>query len=386
MAKTLNILAVGDPAVDVYVDPKYRIIENYTNATGIDVNFDIIPFASYYSILMGTFEGKHDYDVVMVAGHLWSGDFVKKGFIKEVSFPQTNEYDKNDILPVVREELKFDGKDYLYPSFCDGHIILYRKSILQQVLKREFGKVVSADELISAVKAVHGYEGMSGIVLKAHPSEIFLDVLPYIRDAGSEVFDNTTFMPVFNNEKAAAGIEKYLSLRAYAPVDTGSYGNDEVRTAFQKRKTVFAVTWGGQLGTVMNGECEDRDDIGFATFRTPWNVTWSFAINSKSQKIEEANAFLASLSSKETDRIVGSHAGSPVRASSYETDKDKYNWYSIHLEMIRDLARPMPKMPDSGEKLGYLYEQLTEAFKNNKTVRQALQDAETAISKIDKGI
>lgn len=386
MAKTLSILAVGDPAVDVYVDPKYRIIENYTKATGIDIKFDIIPFASYYSMLMETFEGKHDYDVVMVAGHLWSGDFVKKGFIKEASFPQTEEYNKNDILPVVREELQLGGKDYLYPSFCDGHIILYRKSIVQQVLKKEFSKIVSADELIAAVKAVHGQKGMTGIVLKAHPSEIFLDVLPYIRDAGSEVFDETTYKPVFNNEKAAAGVEKYLSLRDYAPEDTGDYGNDEVRTAFQKHKSVFAVTWGGQLGMVMNDECENKDDVGFATFRTPWNVTWSFAINSKSQKTQEANAFLASLSNKETDRVVGSYAGSPVRASSYEIDKDKYNWYSIHLEMIRDLAKPMPKMPNSGEKLGHLYEQLTEAFKNNKTARQALQDAETAISKIDKGI
>ncbi len=386
MAKTLNILAVGDPAVDVYVDPKYRIIENYTKTTGIDIKFDIIPFASYYSMLMETFEGKRDYDIVMVAGHLWSGDFVKKGFIKEVSFPESDKYDKNDILPVVREELQFDGKDYLYPSFCDGHIILYRKSVVQQVLKKEFGKIVSADALISAVKAVHGQKGMTGIVLKAHPSEIFLDVLPYIRDAGSEIFDDVTLMPVFNNEKAVTGVEKYLSLRSYAPEDTGNYGNDEVCTAFQKHKSVFAVTWGGQLGMVMNDKCEYKDDVGFATFRTPWNVTWSFAINSRSQKAQEANAFLASLSNKETDRIVGGYAGSPVRASSYEADKDKYNWYSIHLEMIRDLAKPMPKMPNSGEKLGYLYQQLSEAFKNNKTAKQALQDAEIAISQIDKGI
>lgn len=385
MTAVLKVLAVGDPAVDVYVEPRYNIIAKYENTKGINVRFDIIPWAEYYDTMIEAFEGKRDYDIVMVAGHLWSSDFVNKGWISEAKYPDDKEYDSGDILPIVMEEMKVDDRIFLYPSFCDGHIILYRKSLVEKILGRPLGKVITTDELIEAVKAVHGEEGMAGIALKAHPSEIFLDVLPYLRNEGIDAFDPVTHEPGFNNRHGLAGLEKYLSLRAYAPEDTGTYGNDEVRMAFQKRKVVFAVTWGGQLGVVMDNRCEDLYDVGFATFKTPWNVTWSFAINARSTKWEEANEFLAYLTTKNIDRIVGGYAGSPVRQSTYEADSCKHPWYAIHLEMIRDFAKPLPKMINTGTKLSHLYSEITEAFNNRKTAAQALSDAYTAIRKIDEG-
>lgn len=382
MDVTLKVLAVGDPAVNVYIDQRYAIIPEYRKKTGIKVDFDIVPWVDYYFTMMESFEGKRNYDIVMVAGHLWSGDFVDKGYIAEVRYPCDHDYDMHDILPAIMEEMKVGNSTFLYPSFCDGHIILYRKSVVDKVLKCQIGSVLTTDELISAVKAVHGMDGMWGIVLKAHLSEIFLDVLPYLRNEGIDAFDHGTHVPGFNNEKGLAGLEKYLSLRAYAPDDTGCYGNDEVRSAFQMKKSVFAVTWGGQLGTVMDDRCCEPWDIGFASFKTPWNVTWSFAINAKSEKWEEANAFLAYLTTGRVDRIVGSYAGSPVRMSTYQLDSERFPWYMTHLEMIRDHAKPLPKMINAGNKLSHLYSQLSQAFENRKSAANALLDAESAIRSI----
>lgn len=379
MADILKILAVGDPAVDAYVDKKHGIIDNYIRQTGKEVVFDIIPWDSYYTSMTDVFSGKTDYDIAMVAGHMWSKDFVNKGYISEVKYPVDEVYDIDDILPVIMDEMKVDGKTYLYPSFCDGHIVLYRKSAVKKVLGKEIDAIITTDKLIEIAAMAHGTDNMAGIALKAHSSEIFLDVLPYFRNEGISIFDQEG-NPDFNSSNAVIALEKYLSLRQYAPCDSANYGNDQVRTAFQQKKTILAVTWGGQLGVVMNEACCDPDDVGYAILNTSWNVTWSFAVNKKSNKKDEANEFLAYITSKNIDRIVGGHAGSPVRSSSYIADKSKYPWYSCHLEMIRNYAKPLPKMLDAGTKLGYLYSEIYQAFINNKSAEKALEDAYKALT------
>lgn len=79
MVGNIRVLAVDDPAVRAYVEPEYEILEKYKSQSDVDVIFDIIPWAQYYSKMMDAFQGKIKYDVVMVAGHLWAYDFVKKG-------------------------------------------------------------------------------------------------------------------------------------------------------------------------------------------------------------------------------------------------------------------------------------------------------------------
>lgn len=384
MNNILKVLAVADPAIYVYNDRKYNVISKYTEMHNTRIEFDIIPWNDYYGTMMKSFAGEGDYDIVMIAGHLWLKDFVEKGYLSPVKYPTDCDYDTMDILPVIRNEMDVGGQTYLYPSFCDGHMVLYRKSIVEKLLGTLPGKSISTDELIYMVKRCSGYNKMHGIVMKAHPSEIFLDFLPYLRNEGVDAFNSMSCAPSFNNEDGRCALEKYIGLRAFAPSDTDTYGNDEVKKAFQTRKAVFAVTWGGQLGTVLGNECEDIDDIGFAALKTSWNVTWSFGINRCSDRQNEANEFLHYLTSKEVDRIVGAFAGSPVRRSTYEIDNKKYKWYPIHLEMIKELAYPLPKMDNAGEKLGVLYKVITEAFNARITINEALEEAEKEILALDR--
>lgn len=370
----IKVLAVGDPAVYAYTDKKFKILDSWNDK----VEFNILSWAEYYDKMMETFEGKYDYDIVMVAGHLWLKDFVTKGYISEVMKSIPEDYDYEDILPVIRDELKVDNKKYLYPSFCDGHILMYRKSKINQNVE----EAISTEELIKLVKNFKKTDDMDAIVLKAHPSEAFLDFLPYLRNEGVDVFNIETEKPTFNCEEGIQALKKYCSLKAFAISGTEEFDNDKVREAFQKKKVAFAVTWGGQLGFVMNEECMDREDVGFAALKTSWNVTWSFAINSKSNKKKIAEEFLMYLSSKEVDRVVGGYAGSPVRKSSYKKDMDKYPWYGVHLKLIEKYAKPLPSLVDSGRKLGYMYNCVDEVFNQRKDIEVALNEAESNILKM----
>lgn len=370
----IKVLAVGDPAVYAYTDERFKILDSWNDK----VEFNIVPWAEYYDKMMETFEGKHDYDIVMVAGHLWLKDFVTKGYIAEVMNEIPEGYDYEDILPVIREELKIDNKKYLYPSFCDGHILMYRKSKINGTLEES----ISTEELISLVENFEKVNGMDAIALKAHSSEVFLDFLPYLRNEGIDVFNLETEKPIFNCEKGIEALNKYCNLKNFAISGTEEFDNDKVREAFQQKKVAFAVTWGGQLGFVMNEECLDSEDVGFSALKTSWNVTWSFAINSKSNKKKISEEFLMYLSSKEVDRVVGGYAGSPVRKSTYKVDMGKYPWYGVHLKLIEEYAKPLPSLVDSGAKLGYMYACVDEAFNQRKDIKDALNEAESNILKM----
>lgn len=365
----LKVLAVDDPAVSVYVGKKYGVLERY----GEDVRFDVVPWNAYYDTMMDVFAGKADYDVVMVAGHLWVCDFVKKGYLAEIP------YDFEDILPTVVSEMQVDEKTCLSPSFCDGHIIVYRKSVVRDVLGKSFGEVVTPGELAEAAGKIADATGKPSIALKADVSEIFTDALPYLRMNGGDVYEGER--AVCDRPEVIAGLETYCSLRQYAPEGAESFGNDEVAAAIREGKTPLAVTWSGQMGVVYTDDCVEKEDLGFATFSTAWNTTWSFAVSAGSGKKREAQAFLAYLRSGEVDALAGAVSGAPVRRSSYEAGRAKYPWYDCQLTMIRR-ADPLPCMPRAGEKHDIFYRQIAEAFAGKKTAAQAMADAQEAINQI----
>ncbi|MEN6620990.1 MAG: extracellular solute-binding protein, partial [Smithella sp.] len=329
----------------------------------------------YYEKMMGVFSGTENYDIVMVAGHLWMADFIKKGYLAEIR------YDEEDILPVIADEMKFSGKNYLSPSFCDGHMIVYRKSIVKEVLGKEPGMVITPQEYIDTAKAISENRDLPAIAMKADSSEIFTDALPFLRMFGEDVYDAETTASACDKDGVIRGLEKYCKLKKYAVAGTDKYGNNEIAAAIKFKKTAMAVTWSGQLGVVYSEDCLDKEDLGFATFDTSWNVTWSFAVSENCRHKEEAEKLLTYLRSPEVDSIAGALSGAPVRKKSYLDGMDKYPWYQCQLEMIKN-AKPLPKMDSAGVKHGFLYKEIAEAFAGRKSPGEAMRDAKSAIDKL----
>lgn len=371
----IKVLAVNDPAVDVYIDKKYGILDRYEDDS-VKIEFDIIPWDNYFPTMIKAFSGEAPYDIVMVAGHLWLADFVQKQYLEPIS------YDFEDIIPVIAQEMQYQGKTYLSPSFCDGHMIVYQKSILKNVLGKLPGPVITADEFIIITQKL-GESGFAApIALKAHPSEILLDALPYLRSAGLDVYEMKDHKVICNIDKMENELIKYLKLKLYAPQDTNTFGNNEIKELLAHKKVAMAVTWSGQLGVVAR-ECEEVKELGFSTFDTAWNVTWSFGISKASKNKEKAMEFLAYLRSVPVDHLAGSYCGAPVRRSNYIDGLDEVPWYKVQLEMIEKHARPFMGILQAGDKNGILYEEIYQAFMGKKTAANAIQDAKSRIKALD---
>ncbi|MGB4657595.1 MAG: extracellular solute-binding protein [Mobilitalea sp.] len=368
----IKVLAVADPAVAVYVDKRLNLLEQFSE----EVQFDVVPWAEYYETMLKVFDGRADYDVIMIAGHLWMSDFVNKGYLEPI------EFEEEDILPVIAQEMKYKNKNYLSPSFCDGHMIVYRKSILEKKIGKIFNNVISAEEYFRTAAKIGCNKEMTAVAMKAHPSEIFTDAIPFLRMGGQEVYDPNTLEAICDNPGVINGLERYCELRKYAALDTDTFGNEQIAQVIQMKKSAMAVTWSGQIGAIYNEKCLEQNDLGFATFDTAWNVTWSFAISANSKNKEKANELLRFLRSPRIDKIAGACSGAPVRKQSYNEGMEQYPWYACQLQMI-EKAKPIPNIKSAGSKNSILYDEITMAFAGKKSSAKAMKDAQQRINRME---
>lgn len=372
---TIKILGVQDPAVYAYVSEKYNILQNFPDKN-VKIEFHIVSWEMYFDVMLSSFHGKEEYDIVMVAGHLWLRDFIEKDYLEELK------YNFDDILPNIAKEMMWNNKTYLSPSFCDGHMVVYRKSVLQKILGKLPDTVITTEKLIEIAYQLKqsGYE--YPIALKAHHSEIFLDVLSYMRTEETDIYHIVDNQVVCDTDRMIEGLKHYLKMREVAVTDSYQYGNQEIKEAFIKKEIVMAVTWSGQLGELVN-EDKDKDDIGFMTLKTAWNVTWSFGINKQSKQKEICNQVLEYFRTKEVDWIVGTHCGAPIRMSSYLRGSKAYEWYLIQLDMIEKYSKRLLSIPKGCEKNAILYEIIHKIFLGKEEIERGIIDIKEKVESLE---
>jgi len=383
MSESVRVLAVGDPAVAAYTDPEKGFLARPGKSGGgiPGLSFDVLPWAEYGPRLEAERKAsKPSYDIVMIAGHLWLRDWVEAGALapldsKIASFGPA--WGFADILPSVRKEIAWKGQTWLLPSFTDGHLVFCDAASLPALPGGSLPPRVGSAWLKSAAASLaKAGAGKRPLVLKADPSEIFLDWLPYLLEEGVEPFDFDG-RPLFNCPKGVAALESYLSLRDYALESSGSAGNEGVAEALRTGKAKLGVSWGGQAAVIAGS---DPGRFAFATLERPWSVAWSFGLLAKSPNKDAALAALKSLCSAEADRAVGLLAGSPVRASTYEDAElaARCPWFPAQRAML-DSAYSLVRFSGLGAAMAPLYARLAEAFSGKLGAKAALAAAEKDI-------
>lgn len=341
--KTIRILGVGDPAVYTYQEKADTLVQPIEKALGIHIDLDIVPFEKYYDTLMNAF--KHsEYDIVMVAGHLWLPFFVEQGYLDLVC-DNVKKADLGDVLTTIKNEMFYNERQYLYPCFCDGHILVYRKN-------RIHGAFEDTVSILEVIKYLETQTANKQFALKAHPSELFLDTLPYFRALDIEPIQ-AMGMVEKDAKKIGKVVELYKKAMAYCEPQVHEFGNDEVCQRLQSGAVDMAVTWGGQLGAVMNEACIEPDQMGFSALKESWNVTWSFGLNAKSEQKKMAIEVMKALTDKSIDKEVGRTCGNPTRLSNFLEDQERFPWYDVAKTMIEQ-ARPLPATPFLPEAIGAL--------------------------------
>lgn len=379
---SVKLLSVGDPAVFAYVDSDLGLLERCRSLTGLQLDFDILPWDQYGERVFAVASGEASgYDVIMIPGQLWLPRFAENNWLRPLSASgplNRPEYNSSDILPAVADEMRYRDVPYLVPSFSDGHI-LYSHQGLSRLTDGESGR---ADVLLFADAAFRSRGAAVGspspMILKKAPSEIFLDWLPYLRSFGGEfLLDDGT--PGFAGVEGRRAAAYYRELARESNPAIAPYGNEEVAQAIREHSVEFAVSWGGQAGLIVDDR--SRPTLSYATLTHPWNVTWSFGILKNSTDPLAAEEVLAVLSDSHSDRVIGQYAGSPSRASSYADPRlrETCPWFSAQEDLIRT-AKPLPSRPDLAALLGPISAALTDIVDNDMPIEARLAEAAREIS------
>jgi multiple sugar transport system substrate-binding protein len=365
-------------------DPALKALElHLEDNPKLDVTLEIIPWAAYRDTLMEVLQsGEADFQAVCVPGHIWLPELAAAGYLApfeklEISKYAALSYQAEDLMPKVAAESIYEGQRYLLPLFTDGHLLFYRSDLIEIGGGDTTLPTVHPMKLREMAEKAFTKNVHFGLALKAHPSEIFLDWLPFLWDAGGTLLDENG-QAAFAGQEGVSALETYCQLKEFCPADTHNYGNAEIAEALKTGRVAMATSWGGQAADILLSlDNPYRDRIKVAIFPKPWDATWGITIpENQPQDIKNLtiNTLMRTISSDLDSRVI-KIAGSPVRKSSYQQNDVKlYRWLPAQYEML-NRAGMLPSDPRVGSILGFLYEAVYDAFVGSKTPSLALKFA-----------
>jgi multiple sugar transport system substrate-binding protein len=235
--------------------------------------------------------------------------------------------------------------------------------------------------LIDLVKEHHNPPDHYGIALKAHPSEILFDWLPFFYAAGGVLADED-LKPAFSSKAGVEALEMYCQLREYAPSETHTFGNEEIAEIIIQGQAALITTWGGQAAPIFLNQANSfLEKYGAAIFPHPCGGTWGITLPANQSREDQLKALqsVLKLNDSAMDLDVLLAAGSPIRETSYTAEAfEKYSWLRAQREIYNRLTF-LPFDPRISLYLGPLTEALYSAFLGDKSAPEALNDAESTI-------
>lgn len=376
-----HILGPNDPALEALSQYLDHHPEHETGLT-------IVSWENYQSTLFDSLQAiESPYQAVFVPGHVWLADLVEAGKlaplpIDKISAEVWGLYQPEDILPKIQEECQYQQQPYLIPFFTDGHILFYRKDLISLGDAPDSIPTLFPQQFERTIKSAHRPPEVFGLALKAAPSEIFLDWLPFLWAFGGDVLDGQN-KPILYSKESILALETYCSLRQYCPPDVHLYGNLEIATAIRTQTVALAPTWGGQAAPVFTNQ-NSRSKYSTALYPMPWNATWGIGLpknQSLTTKIQMCEV-LYQINQSEMDQKILELAGSPVRKSTYSsTNLEKFFWLKAQGEMLQK-CRTLPAIPHLSKILGVLYPAVYAAFCGKKSPQKALADAQLALENL----
>jgi multiple sugar transport system substrate-binding protein len=353
-----------------------------------EAELKLIPWAAYRDTLMETLSAEvAPHQAVFVPGHVWIPELAARGLIVPLNpliadLPAAiwQDYGWEDVISSIQRESRYLDQLYMIPFFNDSHILFYREDLVQLEEAGELPEISPLDLLVLAEKA-HQPPAVYGIALKAHPSEILFDWLPYLLAAGGQLADSN-FKPAFFSEAGIRALALYCQLKACAPPQTHTFGNEEIAAVLKGGKAALVATWGGQASPIFLDENNPyRDLYRSAVYPHPCGGTWGIALpanQSRESQMKTMDMVLA-LNRPGVDRDVLLAAGSPIRHSSYTPGAlDRYFWLRAQLKVYQRISL-LPFDPRIGLFLEPLTEGLVRAFQGEQAPRDALQEAASRI-------
>ncbi|MEN3791643.1 sugar ABC transporter substrate-binding protein [Fulvimarina sp. MAC3] len=231
-------------------------------------------------------------------------------------------YDKDDLIPSIRNALSVDGKLYAAPFYAESVLTLYRTDLFEKA-GIEMPDQPTWDFIAEAAeKTADKANGVYGICLRGKPGwgENMGFLGNMAREFGANYFD-ANWQPQFESEGWKKAITLYVDLmNKYGPPGAASNGFNENLSLFGQGKCAMWIDASVAASFVTDpaqSQVPDKVGFGAAPCGTPdcpnkgynWLWAWSLAVPNSSQKQEAAQKFISWATSKEYTQLVAEKEG-----------------------------------------------------------------------------
>lgn len=236
----LSVLMEGHPTTDAIG----KMLPEFTAATGIDVQLEVVPEQDITAKTLLEFSSKSGrYDVVQ-NNIIYVPGFSASNYIVPLDetlakYPQY--FDKADFVPGYINTNIVDGKTYGLPVYGESTFLMYRKDLFQ-----EYGlsEPKSFEDIEAAAKAVseksnkqiagitmRGQQGIQGVYVWA----------AYLWGFGGSFLD-ASGKSALDTPEGVAALDAFTKvLRDYGPVGVANFGWEENRLLFQQGKAAMTL-------------------------------------------------------------------------------------------------------------------------------------------------
>jgi sorbitol/mannitol transport system substrate-binding protein len=330
-ANSINVLMVNNPQM---IDLQRLTAEHFTKDTGISVNFTVLPENDVRDKISQEFSSQAgQYDVASLS-NFEIPIYARSGWIAPLDgyIAADPAFDQSDILgPMTTSLSGADGKIYGEPFYGESSFLMYRKDVLQAagITMPEHPTWQQVADIAARVDGAQ--PGMAGICLRGQPGwgQVFAPLTTVVNTFGGTWF-TADWQAAVNAPEFRQATQFYVDLvREHGEAGAPQAGFTECLNNLVQGNAAMWYDATSAAGSLEAADSPVRGKIGYApapvekTASSGWLYAWSWAIQSASQKKDDAWKFISWASSKEYEQLVGKEVGwsdvpAGKRASTYE--------------------------------------------------------------------
>ncbi|BCI53094.1 ABC transporter substrate-binding protein [Mycolicibacterium litorale] len=386
---TVRVLMENVPDTDIVAGMVGQFNEKYPD---IKVQIETMTFDQMRDRLVSSFQSAEPaYDLIVV-DNPWMDDFAAAGFLEPLNdrISSTTDYQPDDFFPSLTDITDVDGTTYGVPFYNYALGYIYNTRDLQAANLQVPGDL---DALITTSQRLKTGD-RAGIAMQPQRGyKIFEEWANWLFAAGGSIYDEDG-KPTLNTEQAVRALDAYIeTYRTAAPANSLAWGFDEAFRSVSGGNAASMIGYNWNLPALNDPEGASGERAGqFALAPIPGGKSalglWSWAIPANSAASDAAWAFTSWITSPAVDAQRVAAGGAVIRQGSLTDPKvlaDGYGeeYYRVVGEILADAA-PLTQGRGGEEMIQAVGTELNDAAAGNKSVADALRDAQAAAERIQQ--
>ena len=368
------MLGAGGGAFDVYK----QMTEAFTQQTGVTFDYTTLPDADYYSkIVLDVATGTNSFDAYLYT-YFWKGE-LEAGFADlEKLVPSIEGAPALGLEDypgqVVEVYGRSNGKLIGLPVLGDATMFVWNKAQYQAVGIDPAAAPKSWEEVVANGQKLEA-AGKNGFGLPAGKGyQVACLWMILFAKYGGEYF-GPNFAPQFTSD-AAIKATKFMvdQLQPLAPKGNLTWDFSEMLDGLATGVSAQGMMWPGGFGRMLNPkESAEANNLAYeATPDASLLGGWAVGVNDHSANKEAAALWAAYLASAEAQK----HGPAPARISVLSDPElvKAHAQYPAVLQALSGKLAEFPNIPQSGQVVAFLYDELNAAISGDKSAEDAMAD------------